>query len=76
MPAAGPAIGNAIKEMLRVRNIRFNPEHKTKTVAEDKLVFENGVTSEYDLLLIVPTHTAPGVVKKSKSDRWEWMDTG
>lgn len=65
MPAAGPAIGNAITEMLKARNIRFNPEHKVKTISEEKIVFENGVISEYDLLLIVPPHTAPEVVKRA-----------
>lgn len=74
MPAAGPVIGNAIKEMLRVRNIRFNPEHKVKTISEEKLVFENGATSEYDLLLIVPPHTAPEVVKKADlTDESGWI---
>ncbi len=65
MPVAGPAIGNAITEMLKARNIRFNSEHKVKTISEEKIVFENGAISEYDLLLIVPPHTAPEVVKKA-----------
>lgn len=74
MPAAGPVIGNAIREMLMVRNIRFNPEHKVKTISEDKLVFENGITSTYDLLLTVPPHTAPEVVKKANlTDGSGWL---
>lgn len=74
MSAAGPAIGNAIKEMLRVRNIRFNPEHNVKTISEEKLVFENGITSRYDLLLIVPPHTAPEVVRKANlTDESGWI---
>ena len=65
MPTAGPQIGNMLKQMLESRQINFNPEYKFKSVDEGKIYFENNKTADFDLLFVVPPHTAPEVVKKT-----------
>ncbi len=65
MPTAGPQIGNMLKQMLESRQITFNSEHKFKSVDEGKIYFENNKTTDFDLLFVVPPHTAPDVVKKA-----------
>ena len=65
MPTAGPQIGNMLKQMLELRLINFNPERKFKSVDERKIYFEDGKTADFDLLFVVPPHTAPEVVKRA-----------
>lgn len=67
MPVAGPAIGNAVKQMVEGQGIRFHPLMKVTSVnAQTKeVVFENGQRAGYDLLVAVPPHRAPSVTKDS-----------
>jgi sulfide:quinone oxidoreductase len=65
MPTAGPQIGNMLKAMLESKQISFNPEYKFKSIDEGKIYFENNKTTNFDLLFVVPPHTAPEVVKKA-----------
>src|SRR3989338_9166627 len=67
MPTAGPGVGEALKGMLESKGIRFYPGHKiTKIDPQGKtLIFENGKNENYDLLVGVPPHEAPKVVKES-----------
>lgn len=65
MPTAGPQTGNMIKAMLEARQISFNPDHKFKSVDERKIYFDNNKTADFDMLFVVPPHTAPDVVKRS-----------
>ena len=65
MPTAGPQIGNMLKQMLESRQINFNHERKFKSVDEGKIYFEDGKTADFDLLFVVPPHTAPEVVKRA-----------
>ena len=67
MPTAGAGVGESLKGMLESKGIRFCPGHKvmkidptTKTIA-----FEGGKKESYDLLIGVPPHEAPKVVKES-----------
>ncbi len=67
MPTGGPILGEKIKRFLSARNIGFNPNYKLTQVdsGNHKLLFENGETVEYDLLISIPVHKAPQVVKES-----------
>lgn len=67
MVSAGPAVGAAVQGMIEARGIRYHPEHQVKTVAatERRLHFANGTTADYDLLLYVPPHRAPAVVREA-----------
>jgi sulfide:quinone oxidoreductase len=65
MPTAGPLIGPMLREILESRQIRFNPEYRFKSIDEGKIYFENSKTADFDLLFVVPPHTAPQVVKRA-----------
>lgn len=66
MPTAGPAVGSALKQMLEERGIVFNPGYKIASVDAEKkeLSFEKG-NEKFDLLVTVPPHRAPAVVRKA-----------
>jgi sulfide:quinone oxidoreductase len=67
MPAAGPDIGKTVAGMLVERKIGFNPENKLVLVHSQKkeLQFENGQTAGFDLLIFIPPHQGPSVIRNS-----------
>jgi len=67
MPIAGPVLGNAVREMLEQRGIGFHPNLKLARVDGEarKLIFAGGKSADFDLLLGVPPHRAPAVVRES-----------
>ena len=67
MPTAGQKVGEALKAMLESKGIRFHPNHKVTRIEPDgnKLVFENGKSGTFDLLIGVPSHQAPKAVRDS-----------
>ena len=67
MPVAGPVMGNAVKQMVEERGIAFHPTMKIASVewSTRELHFENGQRTRYDLLVAIPPHRAPQVVKDS-----------
>lgn len=67
MPTAGPILGNAVKQMVEGQNIGFNPNLKLVSIDADKreIKFEPDRIEKFDLLLVVPPHQAPIVVKES-----------
>ena len=67
LPVAGPELGNAVKSILDNKGIRFHPKMQLDSFdTKSKQLFFNGRESfKYDLLVVVPPHQAPAVVKKS-----------
>ena len=67
MPVAGPVLGNAVREMLEERGVGFHPNLKLERVDGEArtLVFASGERAEFDLLLGVPPHRAPSVVREA-----------
>ncbi|TAK10426.1 MAG: NAD(P)/FAD-dependent oxidoreductase [Candidatus Manganitrophaceae bacterium] len=67
MPVAGPVVGNAVKEMVEGREIGFHPMMKIASVdaKTNELLFENGRRVGYDLLIAIPPHRAPQVIRDS-----------
>lgn len=67
MPMAGPAMGEAITEVLRARDIHFHPLFTFKEMQPDTrtIVPSTGDPEQVDLLLAVPPHFAPEVVRAS-----------
>ncbi|HKX81639.1 MAG TPA: FAD/NAD(P)-binding oxidoreductase [Nitrososphaera sp.] len=65
MPVAGPQISSTVVEIISQHGIRFNPLHKLKSVAGRNLEFENGEKKDFDLLIGIPPHRAPGVVRET-----------
>ncbi len=65
MFVAGPEIGAAVRGMIEARGIAYHPEHQVKEIepAAHRIAFANGVTAEFDLLIYVPPHRAPAVVR-------------
>ena len=57
MKVAGPEIGEAVKEMLRKRDIAFNPNHELTSIDPKKKEVQFGNKKEkFDLLAYVPPH--------------------
>lgn len=67
MFVAGPELGAAVRGMVEARGIAYHPEHQVKEVdaANRSISFANGASAEYDLLLYVPPHRAPAVVREA-----------
>jgi len=67
MPVAGPALGQAVKQMLADKNVSFHPLHKLTKVdaAARELVFEGKDSFKYDLLAAIPPHRGPRIVREA-----------
>jgi sulfide:quinone oxidoreductase len=67
MPVAGPALGDAVRQMLEHRHIGFHPSHKLTAVHGDarELLFEGKPPVAYDLLVAIPPHRAPAIARES-----------
>lgn len=67
MPVAGPVLGNAATEMLSARGISYHPLHKLTSVdpATKQLEFEGKGSFPFDLLVAIPPHSAPAVIRQS-----------
>lgn len=67
MPVAGPALGSAVRGMLEQRGIRYFPKWVVRQVrpAQGQVEFENGEIVHFDLLVAVPPHRSPAVVRES-----------
>ncbi len=67
MPVARPELGHAISEVLRQKDIHFHPEHKLTSVNSEvkELDFGNKGKFQYDLLVAIPPHRSPRVVRES-----------
>jgi sulfide:quinone oxidoreductase len=75
MPSAGAAMGECVLGMYKERGIEFNPKHKTSRIDLEsrKVIFEAGDTS-FDLLIGIPPHAAPRVVKEAGlTDETGWI---
>jgi sulfide:quinone oxidoreductase len=68
MATAGPEMGRYIKAELERRAIAFFPERKTARVdgAARRVIFEDGSDARYDLLIAIPPHQAPKVVRDAQ----------
>jgi sulfide:quinone oxidoreductase len=67
MPVAGPELGNAVKTTVEDRGIAFHPLQKLTGVnpATRTLSFEGKESLAYDLLVAVPPHFSPLVVREA-----------
>jgi len=67
MPVAGPELGAAVSGMLKGRGIAFHPAHKLTAVHPEarELVFEGKPAARYDLLVAIPPHRGPRLVREA-----------
>ncbi len=67
MPIAPAEIGDAIADMLSARGIRYHPLYTFKELRPEtrEIVSSDGRADRVDLLIAVPPHRAPDVVRSS-----------
>ncbi|HLF75503.1 MAG TPA: FAD/NAD(P)-binding oxidoreductase [Anaerolineales bacterium] len=67
MPVAGPVLGEAVKRMLEDKGVAFHPQHKLARVEHEKreVHFEGKDPVQYDLLVAIPPHRSPQVVRQA-----------
>ena len=67
MPTAGPEMGAAVRGLLESRGIGFHPEQAVERIEPGtrELVLVDGTRVCFDLLLGIPPHRAPAVVRES-----------
>jgi sulfide:quinone oxidoreductase len=68
LPVAGPQVGAQLAEMLTARQIIFSPNAQVQAVDQDRKVVQlaNGAEVPFDLLIAVPVHSAPAVVREAR----------
>ena len=77
LPVAGPKLSQDIVNLLKDNHINFHPLHKLKEVVNKKIIeFENGNKINYDLLIGIPPHKVPTVIKSSGliKEGQNWID--
>ncbi|MBI4213600.1 MAG: NAD(P)/FAD-dependent oxidoreductase [Chloroflexi bacterium] len=67
MPITGPEVSAGVRRMVEDRNIGYFPQHQVTQVdsVTNTLQFANGATARFDLLVYVPPHVAPPVVREA-----------
>jgi sulfide:quinone oxidoreductase len=78
MPIAGPEVGNTVVSMLNEKGIGFHNNTKMSLIdgSSKQIVFENGSREKYDLLIAIPPHTSPKVIRESGgglADAYGWI---
>jgi sulfide:quinone oxidoreductase len=65
MPVAGPVVGGQIKTMLERKGIAYFAQRQVVRVEDGALQFAEGQRADFDLLIYVPPHRAPAVVRSA-----------
>ncbi len=67
LPVAGPALGAMVSDLLGRRGVRFHPGKALVAVngSTRKLEFKDGSRVAFDLLVAIPPHRPPAVVRES-----------
>jgi sulfide:quinone oxidoreductase len=81
LPVAGEAVGREVTELLDRREVGYSPNSRLQSVdpAAKKLTFEGGSEAPYDLLIGVPLHEVPTVVREAglaEPGGWVKVDRG
>jgi sulfide:quinone oxidoreductase len=83
LPVAGPGVSQDVASLLDKNRIRFHPSQRLKSVSGEQLCFEcdgdGGAQEEsegYDLLMAIPPHKLPPVIKSSGfiMDGQKWVE--
>ncbi len=66
LPVAGAKVSHEVINLLNDNHVNFHPLHKIKSVSDTKEIeFENGCRVKYDLLIGIPPHKVPEVIRNS-----------
>ncbi len=81
LPVAGATIGGAVVAMLEQKEIAYHPQRQTTGIdpTAHEIVFEDGAREKYDLLIAVPPHRPPTIVRTSSiagPTGWAKVDSG
>lgn len=64
MAVTGPAVGEALESMLEEKTVSYHPQHQvTEIDPVSRTVYFGEVTTTFDLLVGIPAHKAPPVVR-------------
>jgi sulfide:quinone oxidoreductase len=74
LPVAGAKISQDVVNLLSNNHIHFHPLHKLKRISDKQIEFENSNRINYDLLLAIPPHRVPQVIKNSPLITHEGQD--
>lgn len=76
MPSAGPSVSTPVQQFLEARGVQLNPGHRFQAIDAQKreLTFQNSQATYYDLLIAIPPHACPQVLKDSGlTDERGWV---
>lgn len=78
MGVAGAHVSAGVRQVVESRGIRYHAEHQVTAVdaTARRLTFANGATPEFDLLVCVPPHRSPAVVRAGRAHRRERVGPG
>lgn len=79
LPVAGPAACAVVEGGLARQGIGFRPKSKVESIDPGRVVIEGGEAVEADLVIVVPPHRPPGVVKETGltgDGAWVQVDAG
>ena len=67
MGVTGPDVSAGVRQMVEEDGIGYYPKHQVTEVdtAEWRIMFDNGASTDFDLLAYVPPHRAPRAVRES-----------
>jgi sulfide:quinone oxidoreductase len=67
LPVAGPALGGMVAGLLAQKGIQIHPRRVLASVNGEsrQLEFKDGTREAYDLLVAIPPHRSPAVVRES-----------
>lgn len=66
LPVAGANMSQDVVNLLNDNHINFHPLHKIKKVLDKKTIeFENGSKTSYEVLVLIPPHQVPQIIKNS-----------
>lgn len=63
MPVAGPELGTAVRTMLEERGVGYHPLHTLVSASSGLLTFEGRETVSSDLVVSIPRHAPPEIVR-------------
>jgi sulfide:quinone oxidoreductase len=81
MAVTGPKLSGQVRAVVESKGIGYHPEHQVThaDAAARRLTFANGATADFDLLLFVPPHRAPAIVREAgllAASGWVAADRG
>ena len=79
LPVAGPKISQEIVTLLNSHGINFHESHKIRSNKQNIIEFENGNRAKYDVLIVIPPHKVPDVIRNSdlirqKQKQKNWIE--